>query len=819
MQPRTNRTIEDPEKIQSKYVAQSLNSLGLLLSTLMLLAQSYVSVSAETAGAPAGGTTLGSSAAQTPAPGAAASSASTAPASQELTLESLIEKVFLAYGGKDAFSKTGANCLSIGERKVTTPEGVKSVRFRQIRKGDCLRVDVEEEGGWTTTVYDGVRAWKLVGKTVQDLSPDAVQLLSLEKLREPYALCSFGDQQYKFRLLGATVHRAVPCFAVEVCRANGEPTTIYVDRQNYTVVAVEYVGTDLETKNKARIVTEFSEYRPSGGTLVSFKQTQSVNDQQSMEVVLQNVDMTTVNEDELFRRPDRPGELRLEKPVIIPFLYSHKEILIKARLNGSEVLDFLFDTGTTQTVIDRRTAAENLLDRQAAFNMVGAAGSFAAQSTEIPKLSIGEINLTGVQAVMLDLSGHERQLGKRVAGIIGTNVLSKFAVTIDYGKQQIVLQDAALYKAAPGANILPFVDKKLPTVKGLVNGKDEVVFLLDTGASFNNMPSVVAKKYSQGQTARYTEGFGADGKPVRLANMQVEMLKLGATTVRDVPFTYSIETDSRFGPAKGFVSSSTKTGILGNPFWQNYTVTLDYRMRQAILQPNVMLASRQQLEQLVTTGDSKLNVYRDYRAAETAYQQALGKVQFLGDPKQQARIWGRLGNLRRIMAKDLGRPEQARVAYEYFSKARDLAHKMEDREIEGRVLADWALLYMDSGQVQEARQALDGGMAFSPQDPQVMVDFAVYLNKMQMYGDMRAYIDKALFLEPSNWQALWYRLKLCEKFNDVGQQKETLKEILKYYPWSKIAKDKYTALTAPAILPDGAAPGIQPGTQPAVPQR
>jgi len=113
---------------------------------------------------------------------------------------------------------------------------------------------------------------------------------------------------------------------------------------------------------------------------------------------------------------------------------------------------------------------------------------------------------------------------------------------------------------------------------------------------------------------------------------------------------------------------------------------------------------------------------------------------------------------------------------------------MEDREIEGRVLADWALLYMDNGQMPEAQQSLEGAASFAPQDPQVMVDYAVYLNKNRRYGDMRYYIDKALFLEPANWQALWYRLKLCETFNDLGQQKDTLKEILKYYPVESCAR-------------------------------
>jgi len=55
---------------------------------------------------------------------------------------------------------------------------------------------------------------------------------------------------------------------------------------------------------------------------------------------------------------------------------------------------------------------------------------------------------------------------------------------------------------------------------------------------------------------------------------------------------------------------------------------------------------------------------------------------------------------------------------------------------------------------------------------------------------MQRYIEKALFLDPSNWQALWYQVKLSETFGDMPKEVATLKEIVRYFPWSKIAQDK-----------------------------
>jgi predicted aspartyl protease len=739
--------------------------------------------------------------------------------SAEKELDTLINKVFLAYGGKESLAKMSNNSLSTGEQKILndTSGQVKTSRFRALRKTGGLRLDVESDGGWTSTVYDGLRAWKMEGKSVRDLTSDETAILSREVDREPGVLTHYGDPGFTFSLKGSTLYKAIPVYAIEVARTGNPATTIFIDKKNYLIIALSYPATDVESKTTATITIDYEEYRPSGGTLVPFKLIQSVNDTATLETDLQSVELGSINDDEQFRRPDRPNEVRLDKAITVPMLFSHKEVLVKARINDGEPLDFLFDTGANQTLIDRRLAAENLLDKQTGMRMNAAAGTLYGMTTEVPKLQIGELQIPGVQAVIVDLSAHARQLGKPIAGVLGTNVLNRFAVSIDYGKSQITFRDYVTYKAPAGAIIVPFVDRKGPLCKIQLNGKDNVECLVDTGAAFNNLPTALGKKYQTGQSIHYTEGVGVDGRSVKLGTVQIASVKLGTANVRDVSFTYSADVDPS---KKGIVTSNT--GILGNPFWQNFTLTLDYRMRQLIVQANPLLASRQQLESLVSTGDSKLNVYRDFRAAEQAYQSALNKVQFLGDPKQQARIWGRLGNLRRIMAKDLGRPEQARVAYEYFSKAQDLAHKMEDREIEGRILADWALLYMDNGQLQEAEQSLQGAAQFAPQDPQVMVDYAVFLNKNHQYGNMRYYIDKALFLEPSNWQALWYRIKLCETFGDVQAEKDTLKEILKYYPWSKIAQDKWASLTNPNPNPSGTTPDptmVAPPGNSAIPPR
>jgi hypothetical protein len=109
-------------------------------------------------------------------------------------------------------------------------------------------------------------------------------------------------------------------------------------------------------------------------------------------------------------------------------------------------------------------------------------------------------------------------------------------------------------------------------------------------------------------------------------------------------------------------------------------------------------------------------------------------------------------------------------------------------------------------------------LQLAPQDAQVNVDYAVHLYRGKLFAEMQKFVDKALFLDPTNWQALWYQVKLSETFFDTPRVVTTLKELLRFYPWSKLAREKLSAL-APQLVPQpppsGSKPAKPPGTAPA----
>jgi len=806
----------------------------------------------------------------------------------ELTVSEIVDKSFTAYGGKEALEQIDYLSVVNG-KQITTAGGIRTeLGYRCARKNGKWRIDLERlpekapenasdsaaddakkaagtsaaaEGSDDGAVkaqdgksaegkpvdsksseakpaaakaaqasevlgFDGQNGWRLHGKEASALSGDELDVLTEKVCRHPGLLTYWQEPDTELKLLGRTLYKQLPVYTLSLVAKGRTPTTFYVDEKNFLVIAIAY---DIagEGGKSAHYTIEYSQYRPTGGTLFPFKQILLKDQTRESELLLTSASVGQPIADSLFDRPKQTGRFRLSRSLTIPFEYADNEIVVKCRVNNSEDVDFLFDTGASDTIIDRRIAAQNFLAKQDKFDIAAYSGMVQANRSELKRFEIGPLVLNDVPVRVLDMSAQSRQMGRQIAGIIGTNIISQFLVTIDYSKPNLVFEDMETATRPIKAANVPFIVRQLPYIKVSLNGRDEQLLLVDTGAAFNHLPTSVAQRHVQGDPAavrHVTEATGLDGRPVQLGRVVIDSVVLGGVTRRGIAFTYPIQQEKRSSPKKstpegkeraGFFQDSN-FGILGNPFWENFIVTVDYRFQRLLLQLNPAYKLRNDMDDALSRGDSMLVARRDYRQAEVFYQKALLLADGARDIKMQARLLGRLGNLRRIMAKDLNRPEHAKAAYQYFVRAQELAKKVGARDVEGRILADWSLLYSDNGQKAIAKQAIDRALVLAPQDANVNVDCAVHLYRAKLFPEMQRYVEKALFLEPSNWSALWYQVKLSENFQDLPRVVATLKEILRFYPWSKVAQEKLATVKASMNLPtvtpakDEPAPQLQP---------
>jgi len=493
---------------------------------------------------------------------------------------------------------------------------------------------------------------------------------------------------------------------------------------------------------------------------------------------------------------------RLITPSTMPFDYAQKEIIVRGRIEDSEEVLLLFDTGSSETIVDRRLAAQLFLTKGADFKIETLASDVSAQTTKINRLTLGNLIIHDVDARLLDLTPQSRQLGKPIAGIIGMNVISNYLVTINYSKPAITFADTMTSVRPANCNVVSFDQANAPIVTIKLGLDDRQELLMDTGAAFNHLSQTVAERYlskDKSQARHFTEGTGLDGRPVRLGVVIIDPVSIGSQSLHKVSFTYPANTDTTKSGAIKPISQSMDqkelAGILGNPFWQNFIVTIDARFMRIFLKTNTVGAQRSEIGNAVIAGDLALATRRDFKAAELSYNKSLSLAQKAQDLRYQAIVQGRLGNLRRVMVHDLARPEHAASSYSYFARAQELARKADLKDVEGRILADWSLLYSDNGQPVEAKQTIDKALMLAPEDATVNLDYAVHLFRNSQYLEAQKYIEKALFLDPSNWQALWYQVKLSETFADLKKEKETLTQIVKRYSWSKVAAEKLKELT------------------------
>ena len=111
---------------------------------------------------------------------------------------------------------------------------------------------------------------------------------------------------------------------------------------------------------------------------------------------------------------------------VIPFELKEHLIVIKGKINGSsKSYDFILDTGGL-TFIDRKVAEELALKIR---------GNMAKMDT----LEMGEVSIPNIFAFMgFNFKEFERY-GIPLSGIIGSNLLERFKVTLNYRNQRVIL--------------------------------------------------------------------------------------------------------------------------------------------------------------------------------------------------------------------------------------------------------------------------------------------------------------------------------------------------------------------------------------------
>lgn len=166
----------------------------------------------------------------------------------------------------------------------------------------------------------------------------------------------------------------------------------------------------------------------------------------------------------------------------VKFQYSQSLIFIPVRVNNLNLL-FLLNTGANTSVIDKRIADKLQLpvvrDKD---TVIGTAGKQPVELVKIRSLTIGK-------SVMQDLVVSKRNIGdflhlngQKIDGILGTDVLKNYALTIDYQTQKIAFQNTRI-PAGRKKTISFDMSEGIPRVEMRLNDTFNTFFHFNSGVS------------------------------------------------------------------------------------------------------------------------------------------------------------------------------------------------------------------------------------------------------------------------------------------------------------------------------------------------
>lgn len=698
---------------------------------------------------------------------------------------SLLQAIVKAYGGADTVKAEKNRPVRI-HGTISTSSGISnaanSYECDVLEKGDKLRVEMTMLGVPLIMGFDGKRAWQQYGDWVSPAVASTTENMVDDMKHGLNALPDALDTGARAEALPGRSFHGMHCDVLKITTVDGKTSILIADPKTHLILRAEYDGIDHEIGQKVQKAIEYEDYRKVGDTLEPFRELHFSDGKQRHETTIKSAETNVAIDDKVFDMPPETEIARLkDTPMTVPFEYSGNEILIKAKINGGAEQKFIVDTGATQSVIDKAAATALGPRPMKTFSITTGSKAVPLSYTKLPSITIGDITLFDIPVLVTDLG----TVQEKPAGIIGANILRRFAVTIDYDEKKLVLSDPRSVNVPPAATAIstkPAFGGASLIVQGQLDNKKPMNFLVDTGACMNNIPLSLAKPLYKGGVLPVGSIFGLDGQRVSIGTFKANTLKLGALAIPGPVFTIAPDRN----PSQSGLFTQTSMGILGNPIWSQFKTTIDYRNERLILEGQ---PGRDKYVQLQSQLESAEREYLKTKNADEALK-AFEKVMLSAQVEQQKPIEAlAISRMAGCYADKYAKTKETNwldLATKEYEHALKVANEARHRAIEGQVMAQWALMYLNAprsyAEVTQAQNLLTKALQKAPMEPSIFAAFGTTMLRVGKKPEAEKLLDRALLLDPSNWQALWAKYKLYQEENKEKERAIIVEQLQHYYP-------------------------------------
>jgi len=261
----------------------------------------------------------------------------------------------------------------------------------------------------------------------------------------------------------------------------------------------------------------------------------------------------------------------------VPFLTA-TEIILPVRINDGPVMHFILDTGGQNVLL--ASAVKQLHLQTIGHGSIGGAGAgfIPTSFAMVRSVRIGNAEMRNQPFIILNspvLHGFD--------GIVGFELLSRFAARVDYGTNTLTLSNAVSPSWTNGVPATPFSFRsRQPAVNGAIDGFPALLSI-DTGNSgvldVNTPFADRHNLWDYYHAAKPKRGSLAGvGGGVNSSNVTIRHLQLGAVTLDNV---YAELTQATSGiEAHPAVSANAGEGI-----FRNFNFILDYAHQRLYFAP------------------------------------------------------------------------------------------------------------------------------------------------------------------------------------------------------------------------------------------
>ncbi|MGI4763334.1 MAG: aspartyl protease family protein [Janthinobacterium lividum] len=273
-----------------------------------------------------------------------------------------------------------------------------------------------------------------------------------------------------------------------------------------------------------------------------------------------------------------PNELTTPPSADAPARVLNGLLLVEAEVDGRRG-NFLLDTGAPALVLNKREFAAPATETTlAATGSTGVNGKMAGMSYHVvQKFDWQGISFQQKEVPTLDLASLEQKLGGLpLLGLIGYNVLSQYAVTLDYRGGQVRLRQPA---PASALMRVPFtLSGHLPVVALTVGGQTFQVGV-DCGAQAN----LLDQQYRAGlapvlRRATTAQLSGADAAARTVTTARLPEVRLAGPLV----FRRQATVFADMAHLNQNPNRAPLQGLVGYPLLSQYLTTIDYVNKELI---------------------------------------------------------------------------------------------------------------------------------------------------------------------------------------------------------------------------------------------